>query len=74
MSEVKEGPFEGHQWAEPSVDKLRVLMRHVMSNPYEAKVKGNRGRDDMVQKFTPEVVTEFVANQIEIIFDEQRRT
>ncbi|CAN8270083.1 unnamed protein product [Cochlearia groenlandica] len=71
MGEVKEGPFKGHQWAEPSVDKLKVLMRHVMSKPDEAKVKGNRGRDDMVKKFAPEVVAKVVADQIERIFDEK---
>ncbi|CAH8389480.1 unnamed protein product [Eruca vesicaria subsp. sativa] len=74
MSEVKEGPFEGHRWAEPSVDKLRVLMRRVVSNPDEAKVKGKRGREDMVKKFAPEVVAKVVAEQIERIFEEKTRT
>ncbi|XP_010543622.1 PREDICTED: uncharacterized protein LOC104816472 [Tarenaya hassleriana] len=73
MSEVKEGPFEGHQWAEPSVDKLRVLMRHVMSNPNEAKLKGIRAREDMTRKFAPEIVARIVADQIERIFDEKTR-
>ncbi|KAG2318063.1 hypothetical protein Bca52824_021185 [Brassica carinata] len=73
MSEVKEGPFEGHQWAEPSVDKLRVLMRRVMSEPDEAKVKGKRGREDMVKNFAPEVVAKVVADQIESIFEEKTR-
>ncbi|RID80826.1 hypothetical protein BRARA_A03461 [Brassica rapa] len=73
MSEVKEGPFEGHRWAEPSVDKLRVLMRRVMSEPDEAKVKGKRGREDMVKKFAPEVVAKVVADQIERIFEEKIR-
>ncbi|CAA7059927.1 unnamed protein product [Microthlaspi erraticum] len=73
MSEVKEGPFEGHLWAEPSVDKLRVLMRRVVSEPEEARVKGKRGRDDMVKSFAPEVVAKVVADQIERIFDEKVR-
>ncbi|KAJ4885858.1 UDP-Glycosyltransferase superfamily protein [Raphanus sativus] len=74
MSEVMEGPFEGHRWAEPSVGKLRVLMRRVMSEPDEAKVKGKRGREDMVKKFAPEVVAKVVAEQIERIFEEKTRT
>ncbi|KAJ4885839.1 UDP-Glycosyltransferase superfamily protein [Raphanus sativus] len=74
MSEVKEGPFEGHRWAEPSVGKLRVLMRRVVSEPDEAKVKGKRGREDMVKKFAPEVVAKVVAEQIERIFEEKTRT
>ena len=73
MSEVKEGPFEGHQWAEPSVDKLRVLMRRVVSEPDDAKVKGRRGREDMVKQFAPEVVAKVVADQIERIFEEKIR-
>ncbi|KAJ0244201.1 Mannosyltransferase [Hirschfeldia incana] len=73
MSEVKGGPFEGHLWAEPSVDKLRVLMRRVVSEPDEAKVKGKRGREDMVKNFAPEVVAKVVADQIERIFKEKIR-
>ncbi|KAJ4979858.1 hypothetical protein NE237_010638 [Protea cynaroides] len=54
MSEVMEGPFKGHFWAEPSVDKLRVLMRHVMSNPEEGIEKGKKAREDMMRRFSPE--------------------
>lgn len=68
MSEVKEGPFKGHLWAEPSVDKLRVLMRHVMSNPEEARDKGRKAREDMIRRFSPEIVAGIVVDQIEKIF------
>ncbi|XP_058109060.1 uncharacterized protein LOC131252457 [Magnolia sinica] len=64
MSEVTEGPFQGHLWAEPSVDKLRVLMRHVISNPEEARRKGIQAREDMIRRFSPEVVAGLVVDQI----------
>ncbi|KAF5742498.1 hypothetical protein HS088_TW09G00547 [Tripterygium wilfordii] len=69
MSEVVEGPFEGHLWAEPSVDKLQILMRHVMTNIEEAKAKGRRAREDMVRRFSPEIIAGVVADHIQNIFE-----
>lgn len=67
MSKVIEGPFKGHLWAEPSVDRLRVLMRHVRNNMEEAKVKGRKGREDMINRFSPEIVAGIVADHIQKI-------
>ena len=64
MSEVKEGPFQGHLWAEPSSHHLRILMRHVFSNPIEAKLKGNQARLDMVIRYSPVVVAKQVFQQL----------
>lgn len=64
MSRVKEGPFKGHLWAEPSVDKLRVLMRRVMTNYDEAKAKGKRARDDMITRFSPQIVAGIVTDHV----------
>lgn len=64
MSRVVEGPFEGHFWAEPSVERLRVLMRHVASNPGEGRRKGRRARQDMIGRFSPEIVAGLVADQV----------
>ncbi|KAJ7547733.1 hypothetical protein O6H91_08G101300 [Diphasiastrum complanatum] len=47
MSEILEGPFKGHFWAEPSVNSLQGLMRHVYSHPVEAKARGLVARNDM---------------------------
>ncbi|KAJ8440733.1 hypothetical protein Cgig2_005464 [Carnegiea gigantea] len=58
MSEVRQGPFKGHLWAEPSVDKLQGLMRHVMTNAEEARVKGMQAREDMICRFSPKNVAE----------------
>lgn len=69
MSEVTEGPFRGHRWAEPSISKLRMLMRHVMQNVEEAKTRGMRARQDMKRKFSPEIVAKIIADRIQIILE-----
>ncbi|XP_071721808.1 uncharacterized protein [Rutidosis leptorrhynchoides] len=73
MSEVKEGPFEGHLWAEPSSEKLQVLMRDVMSNVQKAKAKGKKAREDMIRKFSPEIVAKIVTDNIHNIIDSATR-
>ncbi|KAA0034642.1 group 1 family glycosyltransferase [Cucumis melo var. makuwa] len=72
MSEVKEEPFKGHMWAEPSISKLQVLMREVTINVEEAKDKGRRAREDMINRFSPDIVADIVHRQIENIFHEKR--
>lgn len=69
MSEVTEGPFKGHLWAEPCVVKLRVLMRRVMKNVEEAKAKGRRAREDMIHRFSPEIVAAIVSDHVKHILD-----
>jgi glycosyltransferase involved in cell wall biosynthesis len=64
MTEVLDGPFKGHLWAEPSLAHLQVLMRKVFSNPREAKRRGKVARKDMVTKFSPEVVTRNILKQL----------
>lgn len=65
LVEVTEGPFKGHLCAEPSVDQLSVLMRHVVDNREEARNKGKKAREDMIKRFSPEVVARIVANKIQ---------
>lgn len=48
--------FAGHQWAEPDVDHLRALMRHVFTHRGEAKEKARIGRAEMVEKYDRSVV------------------
>jgi glycosyltransferase involved in cell wall biosynthesis len=69
MSEVMEGPFEGHLWAEPSIDKLQVLMRRVMTNVEEANMRGRRAREDMIRRFSPRIVSGVVTDLIENLLD-----
>ncbi|KAL8538884.1 hypothetical protein ACS0TY_000765 [Phlomoides rotata] len=72
MSEVKDGPFKGHLWAEPSVDELQVLMRRVMSNRDEAKRKGVEARVDMMRRFSPETVAEDIVNHFQRMVNDAR--
>lgn len=69
MSEVPEGPFKGHLWAEPSVEQLRAVMRRVVSNPEEAKGRARRAREDMIRWFSPAVVARIVVDQILKVFE-----
>jgi glycosyltransferase involved in cell wall biosynthesis len=58
---VREAPaFRGHYWAEPSVDHLRRLMRHVVRHPLEARAKGKRARADVAGLCDTEVVCQRV--------------
>lgn len=65
--EVQEGPFKGHLWAEPSIEKLQSLMRHVFSHPSEARAKGLLARQTMVARYSPEVVTKEIVQQLSTI-------
>ncbi|KAK6135939.1 hypothetical protein DH2020_030322 [Rehmannia glutinosa] len=69
MSEVKEGPFKGHMWAEPSVVKLQFLMKHVWRNRDEAKTKGMEARLDMMRRFSPEIVAEDIIKHLQQIVE-----
>lgn len=72
MAEVEEGPFKGHMWAEPSVEDLRILLRRVVSEPAERKLKGMKAREDMIRRFSPEVVAGVVVDQISKILEKKR--
>ncbi|GBG62170.1 hypothetical protein CBR_g29369 [Chara braunii] len=61
---VEEGPFKGHLWAEPSIDALRRLMRHVYENPEEARKKGAIAREDVVRKYSLAVVGAQVVREL----------
>ena len=65
LTEVTEGPFKGHLCAEPSVDHLRALMRHVVGVREEARSKGKKAREDMMERFSPEIVARIVADKIQ---------
>ncbi|CAM8893002.1 unnamed protein product [Rhodiola kirilowii] len=69
ISEVTEGPFKGHFWADPSKDHLRILMRQVMSIVDDGKLKGKKAREDMIKFFSPAIVARIVSNLVQEIFD-----
>jgi hypothetical protein len=48
--------FAGHEWAEPDVEHLRALMRHVFMHREKAKQKAILGRKEMVEKYDRRVI------------------
>lgn len=48
--------FLGHQWANPSVDHLKVLMRYVFNHPKEAKQKGLKARKFLFPQFSKKTI------------------
>ncbi len=45
--------YRGHRWANPSVNHLRRLMRHVEQHPEEARTTGCRARADLSRDYSP---------------------
>ncbi len=51
--QVKDNPlYEGHQWAEPSVQHTKKLMRKAFENRHEAREKGRIAKDHILNNFT----------------------
>ena len=47
---------KGWRWAEPSVAHAAELMRHVYENREEARLVGDRGRQDVLERLSPQRV------------------
>jgi len=51
--QVRDNPlYQGHKWAEPSLEDTRRLLRHVFENREEAKEKGRAAREHILNHFT----------------------
>ncbi len=78
IDERAEIPFyRGQRWAQPSVEHLTELMRHVYDHPDAARAKGRRARRDMVEKWTWDHAArlalqrlEAISNQLSVISDQ----
>lgn len=57
--------FHGHRWAEPSMDHLKTLMRHVFDNPEEAKRKGLDARKSLFPRFSRQNIGQQIFQRIE---------
>eukprot|EP00455_Lapot_gusevi_P053541 TRINITY_DN8369_c0_g1_i2.p1 TRINITY_DN8369_c0_g1~~TRINITY_DN8369_c0_g1_i2.p1 ORF type:complete len:302 (+),score=26.77 TRINITY_DN8369_c0_g1_i2:384-1289(+) len=57
---VGSGPFADHMWALPDVHHLASLMQQVVSNPSEARVRGQNARKTMEEQFCLECVNQIV--------------
>ncbi|KAJ8552169.1 hypothetical protein ON010_g10374 [Phytophthora cinnamomi] len=64
LIEITEGAFRGHMWADPSVKHLKELLIRVKEHPEEAVAKGKQAREDMVAKYSPEIIGDIVLGHI----------
>ena len=67
MSEITEGAFKGHFWAEPSSEHLQSLMRRIVDNPDEAREKGKNARETMLEHYSPDVMANIVVEKLKQI-------
>lgn len=61
--------FAGHEWADPSVDHLRQLMRRMFSNREGAAKKAARGLADMREKWDWRMVAPAWAREFERLLE-----
>lgn len=54
-------------WAEPSVQHLKELMRFVFENQEEAKKKGQQAKQDIEQQLSSTVIVEQIINRLKAI-------
>lgn len=59
--------FKGLKWAQPSVQHLRQLMRHVYEHREEARAKGARARQKMIDEFSPDVIARLLVEEFKRI-------
>ena len=64
---VREGAFEGHMWAQPSLSHLREQMRAVVADRARARAVAARARSDMVEHYSPPVLAASVSAHLERI-------
>ncbi|MEF3307191.1 glycosyltransferase family 4 protein [Paenibacillus sp. GYB003] len=57
--------YNGHKWAEPSVEDLRKKMRHVYEHRSEAKAVGKRALKELLEKYNMASVERKVKAELE---------
>ena len=62
----------GHNWAHPSEDQTRELMRLLVENPDKGRQLGRVARKEMVERFSPEPVSQIVIERLQIAQDRVR--
>jgi len=55
----------GATWAEPDVGGAAALLRQVWEGQDEARARGRRGRDELLERFSPERTSAFVSRRLE---------
>lgn len=57
--------FNGHYWADPSVEDLQIKMRHVMERPMDAKRKAKEAKQELLQTYNMRETSKKVVREIE---------
>jgi len=55
---------KGHKWVLPSKFHLRKLMRHLVDNPEEGRMKGKQARQDLINNYSVERVSQIVNDAV----------
>lgn len=63
--------YAGFKWAEPDMEHLKSLMRHVFEHPEEARQKGIRASEDVRNKWTLELSGKRMRARLEDIEQER---
>eukprot|EP00743_Colponemidia_sp_Colp-15_P011041 GILK01012258.1.p1 GENE.GILK01012258.1~~GILK01012258.1.p1 ORF type:complete len:450 (+),score=57.67 GILK01012258.1:76-1350(+) len=71
---VEQGAFKGHLWAEPSREHLKQLMLRVTNNKEEAKAKGKRARQFMIDRYGFDRMATEVLDHLDRIANKIHRT
>ena len=58
------GIYDGHEWAEPSMEHLQQLMRRAFQSPDEVATKGRLAREQMLGRFSRRAVTQTVKSRL----------
>ena len=65
--------YKGFNWAEPSLEHLRALLRHVYEHPEEARRKGERASMEVLSKWTWQQSARCIVDRLERIGYSGRR-
>lgn len=58
------GPFRQFRWAQPSEEHMRELLHYVKDHPEEAKTKGAKAREDILNNYSIQKVTKLVTRRL----------
>nr|MBA3642060.1 glycosyltransferase [Acidobacteriota bacterium] len=62
------GPYmRGAEWADPDLDHIAALIRHVVEHQDEAKTRGARAQSDVAQGWTPAATGAHIRRRLEAV-------
>jgi hypothetical protein len=67
LVDAKLESFPNHKWADPDPNELVRLFRHIQENPMEAKLKGQRARQDVARQWSNEAIAKVVMERLDYL-------